>query len=109
MHAYTDQDRLADVPDAGFRKGRAAAENIIPQTSRASQVFDQLLPDLRGRISSAAINVPVANGSAVDLTCWHDREVSVEAICETVRAACAGPLAGVMRTKISRSSRATSS
>ncbi|MFQ5349362.1 MAG: type I glyceraldehyde-3-phosphate dehydrogenase [Thermoanaerobaculia bacterium] len=87
VHAYSNEQRLADVPAADPRRGRAAAENIIPQESNAAQVILGLFPHLEGRLSSEAMNVPVANGSVVDLVCWHDRPVTVAAINEVVRTA----------------------
>jgi glyceraldehyde 3-phosphate dehydrogenase len=87
VHAYTNQQRLADVPDEDPRRGRAAAENIIPQQTNAGEVVSELVPSLRGKLTAHAINVPVPNGSLVDLVCWHREEVSVEAINEAVRTA----------------------
>jgi glyceraldehyde 3-phosphate dehydrogenase len=89
VHAYTNQQRLADVPDADPRRGRAAAENIIPQETNAAEVIVGLLPKLKGKLSGLAMNVPVPNGSVVDLVCWHDRPVTVEAVNEVVRTAAA--------------------
>jgi glyceraldehyde 3-phosphate dehydrogenase (phosphorylating) len=87
VHAYTNQQRLADVPDADPRRGRAAAENIIPQETNAAEVIIGLLPKLKGKLSALAMNVPVPNGSVVDLVCWHQRPVTVEAVNEVVRTA----------------------
>ncbi|HYX24658.1 MAG TPA: glyceraldehyde 3-phosphate dehydrogenase NAD-binding domain-containing protein [Thermoanaerobaculia bacterium] len=89
VHAYTNQQRLADVPDADPRRGRAAAENIIPQETNAAEVIMGLLPHLKGKLSGLAMNVPVPNGSVVDLVCWHERPVTVEAVNEVVRTAAA--------------------
>ncbi|HSS48900.1 MAG TPA: glyceraldehyde 3-phosphate dehydrogenase NAD-binding domain-containing protein [Thermoanaerobaculia bacterium] len=89
VHAYTNQQRLADVPDADPRRGRAAAENIIPQETNAADVIVGLLPKLAGKLSGLAMNVPVPNGSVVDLVCWHKRPVTVEAVNEVVRTAAA--------------------
>jgi glyceraldehyde 3-phosphate dehydrogenase len=88
-HAYTNQQRLADVPAEDKRSGRAAAENIIPQETKLAHVVMDLLPELKGKITGAAMNVPVPNGSVVDLVCWHDKKVSKEAINEVVRTAAA--------------------
>jgi glyceraldehyde 3-phosphate dehydrogenase len=90
VHAYTNQQRLADVPAEDPRRGRAAAENIIPQETQAAEVITGLLPQLQGKLTAHAMNVPVANGSVVDLVCWHDRPVTVEAVNEVVRTAAAG-------------------
>ncbi len=89
VHAYTNQQRLADVPAEDLRSGRAAAENIIPQTTNAAQVIEELIPELAGRVTAMAMNVPVPNGSVVDLVCWHDRPVTRTAIHEVVRSAAA--------------------
>ncbi|HVR99000.1 MAG TPA: type I glyceraldehyde-3-phosphate dehydrogenase [Thermoanaerobaculia bacterium] len=87
VHAYTNQQRLADVPAKDPRSGRAAAENIIPQETNAAEVIMELLPELKGKLTGHSVNVPVANGSVVDLVCWHDRPVTVEAINEVIRTA----------------------
>lgn len=87
VHAYSNQQRLADVPSEDPRRGRAAAENIIPQETNAATVVAGLLPELAGRISAKAINVPVRNGSVVDLVCWHEKPVTETAINEVVRTA----------------------
>ncbi len=87
VHAFTGQQRLADVPDEDMRRGRAAAENIIPQATNAADVVMDLIPELAGRISGISMNVPVVNGSVVDLVCWHDKPVTPVAINEVVRTA----------------------
>lgn len=90
VHAFTNQQRLADVPDDDPRRGRAAGENIIPQETHAAELLAELLPDLEGKITGYSMNVPVANGSVVDLVCWHRKPVTVEAVNEVVRTAAAG-------------------
>lgn len=87
VHAYTNQQRLADVPSEDKRRGRAAAENIIPQQTDAAQMVTRLIPELEGRISGGSMNVPVPNGSVVDLVCWHEKPVTKLAINEVVRTA----------------------
>ncbi len=89
VHAYTNQQRLADVPSEDKRRGRAAAENIIPQETNSAQVITELLPELAGRITGESMNVPVPNGSVVDMVCWHDKPVSTVAINEIIRTAAA--------------------
>lgn len=89
VHAFTNQQRLADVPDDDPRRGRAAGENIIPQESNSAEVIMGLLPELKGKITGHSMNVPVPNGSVVDLVCWHERPVTVESINEVVRTATA--------------------
>jgi glyceraldehyde 3-phosphate dehydrogenase len=87
VHSYTSAHRLADVPAEDKRRGRAAAENIIPQESRSPAMILDLLPELAGRLSGYAMNVPVSNGSVVDLVCWHEKPVTTGAINEVFRTA----------------------
>jgi glyceraldehyde 3-phosphate dehydrogenase len=77
------------VPSEDKRRGRAAAENIIPQETNAAQVVTDLIPELTGRLTGASMNVPVPNGSVVDLVCWHEKKVTKEAINEVIRTAAA--------------------
>jgi glyceraldehyde 3-phosphate dehydrogenase len=87
VHAFSNQQRLADVPADDPRRGRAAGENIIPQETNSAEVIIGLLPELKGKLTGHSMNVPVPNGSVVDLVCWHERPVTVEAINEVVRTA----------------------
>jgi len=96
VHAYTAQQRLADVPAEDPRRGRAAAENIIPQDTNAGVMVEELLPSLAGRVTAQAINVPVANGSVVDLVCWHRKKVSKTPINEVIRTAAAASWQGLL-------------
>jgi len=90
VHAYTNQQRLADVPAKDPRRGRAAAENIIPQRTNSAQMIMGLIPALEGRVTGEAMNVPVPNGSCVDLVCWHEKPVTVTAVNEVIRTAASG-------------------
>ena len=67
VHAYTNDQRLADVPHSDFRRSRAAAENIIPTTTGAARAVGKVLPDLKGKLDGLAMRVPVVDGSTVDL------------------------------------------
>ena len=96
IHAYTNAHRLADVPLSDKRRGRSAPENIIPQESRSEEMLERLFPDLAGKLTGSAVDVPVANGSVVDLTCWHARPVTPESIAAAVRAGAAGRWKGVV-------------
>ena len=89
VHSYTSQHRLADVPAREKRRGRAAAENIIPQESRSPPMVVEAIPELAGKLSGYAMNVPVRNGSLVDLTCWFEKKVTQTAINEVMRTAAA--------------------
>jgi len=67
VHAYTNDQRLADVPHTDWRRSRAAAENIIPTSTGAAKAVGEVLPELRGRLDGIASRVPVPDGSVVDL------------------------------------------
>jgi glyceraldehyde 3-phosphate dehydrogenase len=89
IHAYTGAHRLADVPAEDKRRGRAAAENIIPQESRSPAVLARVAPELAERTTGYAMNVPVSNGSVVDLVCWHERPVTRDSVNAAVSEAAA--------------------
>src|SRR5256885_1773809 len=67
VHAYTNDQRLADVPHSDWRRSRAAAENIIPTSTGAAKAVGEALPQLKGRLDGIAARVPVPDGSVVDL------------------------------------------
>jgi glyceraldehyde 3-phosphate dehydrogenase len=96
VHAYTNELRLADVPHRQLRRSRAAAENIIPSTTRAVRVVDTLMPHLRGRISGMALNVPIPDGSLIDLTAQLRRRVSPGEVNGAVASATRGVLKGIL-------------
>jgi len=85
VHAYTNDQRLADVPAADLRRSRAATENIIPTDTNAARVLEQLMPHLEGRITGLALKVPVPNGSLVDMTMFTKKPLTVVAVNEVVR------------------------
>tara|TARA_A100001015_G_scaffold147565_1_gene163621 strand:- start:18 stop:1016 length:999 start_codon:yes stop_codon:yes gene_type:complete len=67
VHAYTNDQRLADVPHSDWRRSRAAAENIIPTSTGAAKAVGEVLPELKGKLDGIASRVPVPDGSVVDL------------------------------------------
>jgi len=97
VHAYTNDQRLADVPHKDLRRSRAAAENIIPTTTGAAKAVGQVLPNLKGRLHGIAMRVPVPNGSIVDLVAELRRPASIGEINGAVRAAAEGPLRHVLQ------------
>ena len=96
IHAYTNDQRLADVPHSDFRRARAAAENIIPTTTGAARAVGQVLPELKGKLDGLAIRVPVPDGSLVDLVTLMEREVTVEAVNAAILEAAAGPMKSII-------------
>jgi glyceraldehyde 3-phosphate dehydrogenase len=96
VHAMTRDQRLADVPGTGFRTSRAAAENIIPAETNSPDIIEQVMPDMAGKLSAMALNVPVADGSTVDLVADVRERTSKEAVNAAVEAACRGRFEGII-------------
>jgi glyceraldehyde 3-phosphate dehydrogenase len=96
VHAYTNDQRLADVPHKDLRRSRAAAENIIPTTTGAARAVGKVLPQLKGKLDGMAMRVPVPDGSIVDLVCRLRQNVTAADINNAVREAAAGPLAQIV-------------
>jgi len=90
IHAYTNDQRLADVPHSELRRSRAAAENIIPATTWAPMAVERIVPEMNGRISGLAMNVPVADGSVVDLVTLMERDVTRDEVNSLVWSAAEG-------------------
>lgn len=86
-HAYTNDQRLADVPHKDWRRGRAAAENIIPTTTGAAKAVGKVIPELKGKLDGMACRVPVPDGSIVDLVVEVEKNVTIEEVNAAVRMA----------------------
>ena len=98
VHAYTNDQRLADVPHRDFRRSRAAAENVIPTTTGAARAVGKVLPHLEGKLDGLAIRVPVPDGSIVDFICRLRDQPDRVAINEAVAAAAeSGPMSRVVQ------------
>jgi glyceraldehyde 3-phosphate dehydrogenase len=96
VHAYTNDQRLADVPHEDLRRSRAATENIIPTTTGAAKAVGEVLPGLDGKLDGMAMRVPVPDGSTVDLVVELNKDVTVEDVNAAVKAAADGALAGII-------------
>ena len=97
VHAYTNDQRLADVPHSDWRRSRAAAENVIPTTTGAARAVGKVLPELDGKLDGIAMRVPVPDGSVVDLNVLLEQSVSVEQVNDAVySAADSGPVSNVL-------------
>ena len=96
VHAYTNDQRLADVPHKDFRRSRAAGENIIPTTTGAAKAVGKVLPQLQGKLDGLAMRVPVPDGSIVDLACRLGKKASRNDINAAVQEAAAGPMQRVV-------------
>ncbi|HEX6301759.1 MAG TPA: type I glyceraldehyde-3-phosphate dehydrogenase [Acidimicrobiia bacterium] len=96
VHAYTNDQRLADVPHKDLRRSRAATENIIPTTTGAAKAVGEVLPQLAGKLDGMAMRVPVPDGSTVDLVVELKKDVTVEEVNAAVKKAAEGELAGIV-------------
>ena len=96
VHAYTNDQRLADVPHKDLRRSRAAAENIIPTTTGAAKAVGKVLPNLDGKLDGMAMRVPVPDGSIVDLACRLRERPSCEEVNLAVKTAAEGPMKRVV-------------
>ncbi|MCI5836674.1 MAG: type I glyceraldehyde-3-phosphate dehydrogenase [Veillonellaceae bacterium] len=96
VHAYTNDQRILDLPHSDLRRARAAAENIIPTGTGAAKAIALVLPELKGKLNGFAMRVPVPNVSITDLTVEVERETTVEEVNRLLQEAAEGPLKGIM-------------
>lgn len=96
VHAMSNRGRLADVPSDGFRTSRAAAENIIPEETNSPDIVAQVMPELEGKLSAVALNVPVPDGSTVDLVSVVREATTTEAVNAAVAAATESSYKGIL-------------
>jgi glyceraldehyde 3-phosphate dehydrogenase len=96
-HAYTNDQRILDLPHGDLRRARAAALSIIPTSTGAARAIGEVLPELKGKLDGIALRVPVPDGSVVDLTCQVSRATTAEEVNAAFRAAAeSGPLEGIL-------------
>jgi glyceraldehyde 3-phosphate dehydrogenase len=96
VHAYTNDQRVQDLPHADPYRARAAAQNIIPTTTGAASAVGLVIPELKGKLTGISLRVPVPTGSIVDLTALLKRTTSKEEINAAMKAAAEGPLKGIL-------------
>jgi glyceraldehyde 3-phosphate dehydrogenase len=96
IHAYTNDQQVADQIHKDPRRARAAAQNIIPTTTGAARAVGKVIPELNGKLNGFAMRVPVANGSCVDLTVSLSKSVTAAQVNDAMRAAAQGPLKGIL-------------
>ncbi len=95
-HAYTNDQRILDLPHTDLRRARAAAVSLIPTSTGAAKAVGLVLPELAGKLDGISIRVPTADVSVVDLVCETARAASADEINEEFRKAAAGPLQGIL-------------
>ncbi len=96
IHAYTNDQRILDLPHKDLRRARAAAVNQIPTTTGAARAIGLVIPELKGKLDGISIRVPVPNGSVVDLVAETEKTLTTEEMHAAFKAASEGPLAGIL-------------
>ncbi len=96
VHAYTNDQRILDLPHKDLRRARAAALSIIPTTTGAAKAVGKVIPELKGKLDGFAMRVPVVDGSIVDLVVELKTSVTVEEINTAMKEAAEGPLKGIL-------------
>ena len=87
IHAYTNDQNTLDAPHrkGDLRRARAAAENIIPNSTGAAKAIGLVIPELKGKLDGSAQRVPVAAGSIIELTCILEKDVTKEDINKAMK------------------------
>ncbi len=96
IHAYTNDQRLLDLPHKDLRRARAAALSIIPTTTGAARAVGLVLPELAGKLDGMAMRVPTPDVSIVDLVATVERETTAEEVNAAFQAAAGGPMDGIL-------------
>ncbi|WP_165065356.1 type I glyceraldehyde-3-phosphate dehydrogenase [Paludisphaera rhizosphaerae] len=96
IHAYTNDQRVADQIHSDLYRSRAAAINMIPTKTGAAKAVGEVIPELKGKLTGFAMRVPVPDGSVVDLTAILKKSVTKDEVNAAVKAAAEGPLKGIL-------------
>ena len=96
VHAYTNDQRLLDLPHKDLRRARAAALSMIPTTTGAAAAVGQVLPELKGKLDGISMRVPTPNVSVVDLVADLERPTTADEVNAAFAAAESGPLKGIL-------------
>jgi glyceraldehyde 3-phosphate dehydrogenase len=96
IHAYTNDQRVADMIHSDLRRARAAAANIIPTSTGAAKAIGKVIPELAGKLDGFAIRVPIPVGSIVDLVVNVKKDVTVDAVNAALKKAAEGPMKGIL-------------
>ncbi len=96
VHAYTNDQKILDLPHKDLRRARAAAMSIIPTTTGAAKAVALVIPDLKGKFDGYALRVPVSTVSLVDFTALVEKETSTEELRAVLKEAANGPMKHVM-------------
>jgi glyceraldehyde 3-phosphate dehydrogenase len=96
VHAYTNDQRILDLPHSDLRRARSAAVSIIPTTTGAAKAVGKVIPELNGKLNGMAMRVPTPDGSVVDLTVELVKEATAEDVNAAIKKAADGPMKGIL-------------
>jgi len=96
IHAYTNDQRILDLPHKDLRRARAAAVSIIPTTTGAAKAVGLVLPELKGKLDGFAMRVPTPNVSLVDLVAFVEKPTTLEEVNGALKKAAEGSLKGIL-------------
>jgi len=96
IHAYTNDQRILDLPHKDLRRARAAAVNLIPTSTGAAKAIGEVLPELKGKLDGIAVRAPVMDGSLTDLVCRVRKPATKESVNAAIKAAATGPMKGIL-------------
>ena len=96
IHAYTNDQRILDLPHKDLRRARAAAANIIPTTTGAAKAVGLVIPALKGKLDGIALRVPVTDGSLVDLVAELGKTATADEVNAAMKKAAEGSLKGLL-------------
>lgn len=96
VHAYTNDQKILDLPHKDLRRARAAALSMIPTTTGAAKAVSLVLPELKGRLDGLAVRVPVPTVSLVDLVALLKKETTAEEVNAEFKKAANGSLKGIL-------------
>ena len=97
IHAYTNDQKILDLPHSDLRRARAAAMSIIPTSTGAARALKLVIPDLAGKLDGYALRVPTSTVSVIDLTAEIETPTTTEELRQAYRDAAAGPLKGILQ------------
>jgi len=96
IHAYTNDQRILDLPHSDLRRARAAALSMIPTSTGAAKAIGLVIPELSGKMDGFAMRVPTPNVSVVDLVIEAEKKPTKEEVNAAMKKAAEGPLKGIL-------------
>lgn len=96
VHSYTTDQSLHDQPHKDLRRARGASQSIVPTTTGAAKALTKIFPEFEGKIGGSGIRVPVPDGSLTDITCYVQKEVTIDEINKRFKEASENELKGIL-------------